>query len=278
MELVVTDLDGTLLDCETYSFAEVAPGLESLTQRGTPLVLCTSKTRVEVEFWRKRLDNRDPFIVENGGAVFVPATSLPGPIIAPAHWGEYSVWELGTPYPDLVRALQEASRKTRCRVRGFFDMTVQEVAEACQMTPAEAALAKDRGYDEPFLILDAARTDFLLAAIRESGGHWTRGGRFYHITGDNDKAKAVCLLVELYRKAQFDVFTIGLGDGLNDASFLNLVDLPILIRSPFIDQLMAKVSRGIATEFPGPRGWNEAILRIFARKSEDCRGSNSSLL
>jgi mannosyl-3-phosphoglycerate phosphatase len=85
MELVITDLDGTLLDRETHSFAGVAPALELLRRHGTPLVLCTSKTRVEAKYWRKSLENCDPFIVEDGGAVFVPETFLPRPIIVPAH-------------------------------------------------------------------------------------------------------------------------------------------------------------------------------------------------
>ncbi len=279
MELIVTDLDGTLLDRDTYSFAEVKPALELIERRKAPLVLCTSKTRAEVEFWRRSLDNSDPFIVENGGALFVPGKAQAGLAAAATLRGGYSegyfVWEFGTPYSNLVATLREVSRESHCPVRGFYDMTIKEVADQCQMAPDEAALAKEREYDEPFVILTPDRAQYLLAAIEERGLHWTRGDRFCHITGSSDKGKAVRVLIELYSQAAPRLFTIGLGDGLNDAAFLNVVDVAILIRSPFIYQLMARVPRGVVTESSGPKGWNDAVLRILADQLHERPGTSS---
>jgi mannosyl-3-phosphoglycerate phosphatase len=68
--LVFSDLDGTLLDHDTYSFETARPALAELKERGIPLVLATSKTRAETESVRSALGNRHPFVVENGGAVY----------------------------------------------------------------------------------------------------------------------------------------------------------------------------------------------------------------
>ena len=209
MHLVITDLDGTLLDHDTYSFEDARPAIETLRQRRIPLVLCTSKTLAEVEVWRRRLGNQDPFIAENGGAVFIPSGRFPLRIASALTVGEYEVLQLGSPYSTLVEALHEAARESGCRVLGFSDMTAQEVAEACGMSVETAALAKRREYDEPFLIQDADRSDSLVAAIEKRGFHWTRGGRFHHIIGESDKAKAVELLVGLYRKPDPGLVTIG---------------------------------------------------------------------
>ena len=70
--IVFTDLDGSLLDSTTYSFKAATPALNALREQGIPLVLVSSKTRAEMEPLRQRLGHCDPFIVENGGAVFVP--------------------------------------------------------------------------------------------------------------------------------------------------------------------------------------------------------------
>jgi mannosyl-3-phosphoglycerate phosphatase len=94
--------------------------------------------------------------------------------------------------------------------------------------------------------------------------HWTRGGRFYHILGDNDKASAVRLLLNQYRVVDRAVHSVGLGDGLNDAPFLNAVDVPILIRTPWLEQLQAVVPRGRPTDLPGPRGWSQSILDLYS--------------
>jgi mannosyl-3-phosphoglycerate phosphatase len=64
--LIFTDLDGTLLD-SSYSFNDALPALDLIRERAIPLIICSSKTRAEIEHYRKRLDNRHPFISENGG-------------------------------------------------------------------------------------------------------------------------------------------------------------------------------------------------------------------
>lgn len=264
MDVVFTDLDGTLLEHSTYSFSEAQQALDLLNSRGIPLVICTSKTRSEVEFWRGLLGNEHPFIVENGGAVFVPDNYFDFAIPAAAPRDRYLMLQLGTPYAGLVESLYRAADESRCGVRGFSQMSVAEVGESCQMSEEQAVLAKAREFDEPFLIQEPGRSGELLAAIERSGKRWTRGGRFHHILGENDKAAAVRLLLDLYRKIESNVRSIGLGDGLNDAPFLNVVDVPFLIRTPWLDQLHALVPRGRPTDSPGPRGWNRAILELFS--------------
>jgi len=55
-----TDLDGTLLDFHTYSFNPALPALEHLKAHEVPLIICSSKTRAEIEFYRNKLDNNHP--------------------------------------------------------------------------------------------------------------------------------------------------------------------------------------------------------------------------
>ena len=47
--LVVTDLDGTLLDHHTYSFDAAKSALEQLEERGIPVIINSSKTAREIE-------------------------------------------------------------------------------------------------------------------------------------------------------------------------------------------------------------------------------------
>jgi mannosyl-3-phosphoglycerate phosphatase len=252
MRIVITDLDGTLLDHHTYSFQAAKPALAGLKRLGVPLILCTSKTRAETQHWQRVLDIQHPFIVENGGALCIPPAyfSFATPAAIP----------IGAPYAELTAALREASRLSGCRVRGFNDMSVAEVAAECGLPLADAAFARQREFDEPFLVLDPGRQESLLHAIEQLGRRYTRGGRFFHITGENDKARAVQLLAALFVRECGRIETLGLGDGPNDASFLNAVDHAVLIRSRHLPSLQALAPGGIATRAEGPQGWNDAVL------------------
>jgi len=261
--IVLSDLDGTLLDHTTYAFDAARAALERLRDARVPLVLCTSKTRAEVEPIRAALRNAHPFIVENGGGVYVPLGYFPFEIDGADRLGDYAVIPLGDPYADLTRALAGASEASGVAVRGFADMGDDEVAAETGLTRSEARLARQREFDEPFVVMAPERAPELFAAIEREGKRWTTGGRFHHIIGANDKAAAVRMLVGLYRRQLGDVRTVGLGDAPNDADFLREVDVPILIASSRVDQLRALVPGGRVPMLEGPAGWNAAVLALL---------------
>ena len=74
--LVFTDLDGTLLDHETYDHSPARPALSRLKAIGAGVVLASSKTAAEIAPLRSDLGLEDwPAIVENGGGVLAPGQS-----------------------------------------------------------------------------------------------------------------------------------------------------------------------------------------------------------
>ncbi|MBN1567436.1 MAG: HAD-IIB family hydrolase [Acidobacteria bacterium] len=264
MLIFITDMDGTLLDAD-YGFEEAQPALQELKERQIPLVFCTSKTRAEVEAYRRQLDNTHPFIVENGGALYIPESHFPVPICSAEHRDGYAVIEFGSPYPEIVDTLLKAAEESGCTVLGFSQMSVEEISRRCNLPPAAAQLAKQREYDEPFEIL-AGDSDRLLKEIEKRKKRWTRGGRFYHILGANDKGHCVILLRHFYERIYQSVVVAGLGDGMNDAGFLNVVDIPLLMESDEIEDLKKAVPRGRICP-GGPRGWNATVLDVIRNYS-----------
>jgi predicted mannosyl-3-phosphoglycerate phosphatase (HAD superfamily) len=61
MNLVISDLDGTLLDHSSYLFEEAVPELNLLKKKRVPLVFRSSKARKESEFWHLLTGNEHPF-------------------------------------------------------------------------------------------------------------------------------------------------------------------------------------------------------------------------
>ncbi|HET6681198.1 MAG TPA: HAD-IIB family hydrolase [Gemmatimonadaceae bacterium] len=268
--VVVTDLDGTLLDARTYSTAAAGPALAALRARGVPLVLCTSKTRAEVEPLHGSLGLRAPFIVENGGAIVAPAGAWPAERAPGAPAGEPgedgtgdAVIALGTAYTDVVAALAAAAAESGARVRGFHDMTEAEVAAATGLPSADAGRARQREYGEAFTVLDAAREPALLAALERRGFRWAIGGRFHHVFAGNDKGEAVRRVLARYRRAWPGLASAGLGDAPNDISMLCEVDRPVIVRGRHVDVMHERVPGAVVTAEEGPAGWNTAVLALL---------------
>jgi len=124
--LVFTDLDGTLLDHNTYGWEEAIPALELCRTRGVPVILVSSKTRAEMAALRCKLSISTPFISENGGGIFFlketfndpPSGSSPAdmPGLSPEDSTGFSAREkkglwilsLGVSYPRLIKAFQKS--------------------------------------------------------------------------------------------------------------------------------------------------------------------------
>ncbi|HSF66855.1 MAG TPA: HAD-IIB family hydrolase, partial [Nitrospiraceae bacterium] len=150
--IVYSDVDGSLLDGTTYSFDAAIPAITELREQGIPLILVSSKTRAEMEPLRQRLNNHDPFIVENGGAVFVPHGLFEFPLERMRTKSPYQVIELGLPYNMLRDVLKQIEEAVETPIRGFGDMSVEAVMEVTGLPRADAVLAKQREYDEPYLL------------------------------------------------------------------------------------------------------------------------------
>ncbi|MDD2915072.1 MAG: DUF4147 domain-containing protein [Gallionella sp.] len=266
--IIISDLDGTLLDSANYSFVAALPSLGMIRAWGVPLVLCSSKTRAEMEVYRRRLDNSHPFIAENGGGIFIPngyfsvaADTMESAMVP----GDCRVIMLGTPYAEIRKRFVRLREQLGIKVRGFADMTTEEIAALTGLSSDEAVLAGQRDFDEPF-VFEGAPDERFLQAIEADGLRWTQG-RIFHIMGRHDKGRAVSLLKSLYEKQFGAVVSIGLGDSLNDLPLLRAVDCPVLVRHDDggYDSRIA-VAGLLKTQLPGPAGWNETVLQLLAAK------------
>lgn len=76
--VIFTDLDGTLWGHQTYAFEAVRPALKLLKDREIPLIFCSSKTRAEVERYRRLLHDGDPFIIQLSMLIYAPGVGSEG--------------------------------------------------------------------------------------------------------------------------------------------------------------------------------------------------------
>ncbi len=261
--IIFSDLDATLLAPDTYRWEDAEVAIELCKRLHIPIVLVSSKTRAEIEVIREEMGLSSPFISENGGAIFMELEDdkyFKDTITE----GRYKKLELGVAYKILVEALREIRERLGWNIKGFSDMSVEEIAYLTGLDLSTAYLASLREYDEPFLILnDVQDISPIINLAADKGLKVFRGGRFYHIQGENDKGKAVSLLISCYKKEMGDIVTVGLGDSPNDFPMLNEVDYPVLIRSE--KGYQPQISRIRISKHSGPRGWNEEVISIIKK-------------
>jgi mannosyl-3-phosphoglycerate phosphatase len=216
--ILFTDLDGTLLDFDSYRPSHTALALvDQMARDGILTVPVTSKTAAEVVEVTEGVRLAPIAVVEGGGVLLLEdgSTTLVGPR-----------------RETLVDVLREL-RGDGWDVRGFSDMTVNELAELTGLERSAARRAMDRSASEPFVIVSPVptRVEELHRRASELGAGVTRGGRFWHLTGPGvDKGSGVHTALEMLGRGR-GTPTGAVGDAWNDVSMLERVDYPYFLGS-----------------------------------------------
>ena len=261
--LIFTDLDGTLLDHHSYSFKGAEEAIQRLRRHSIPLILTSSKTRMELRKLQERLRLNEPFIAENGGGVFVPCNNAILDISTFEKMGDYGAQQFGRPYSYIRKVF--ASLRPKYNIRGFGDMPLEEIMAATGLAEEDAILARQRDSTEPFLFLAEPRFQELKEETAQHGLTVTRGGRFYHLmAAGQDKGCAAAETTRLFQaQCPEKIVTVGLGDAENDFALLKVVDIPVLIPKPDGSFENIDLPGLRQAPHPGSRGWGAAITKIL---------------
>lgn len=264
MQLIIfTDLDGSLLNQEDYSFTAARSSIERIKMAGIPLIITTSKTKPEVECLQKDMGIREPFVVENGGGIFFPSGYRNFVIQNGERLEDYTLICIGIRYSMIRRFIKKIS--ARFEMKGFGDLTAEEISGLTGLSPDRAEMAKAREFTEPFLFKQPEGIDCLSALAEAKNLKVMRGGLFYHLMGiEQDKGVAVRTVKDIFRSNTFEELTsIGLGDSENDLPMLNQVDIPVLMPRHGKGYLDVNLPGLIRAENPGAKGWNDVVQMLL---------------
>jgi len=263
--VVFTDLDGTLLHPLTNSYSQALEALRMLQEKGVPIIFCSAKTRSEQQMYRDELGIKDPFIVENGGAIFIPKDYFRLPFAYDNVLQDYFVIELGLPYQEIRRRVKRLQEEVGGQLVGFGDMSVEEVARETALNLRLAELAKQREYSEIIKIDgDKKSKDLVLSRLRDLGFSYILGGKLYGITVGNDQGRAVQILTALFKLNFGNTATTGIGNDESDVAMLAAVDLPVLVQGQGNRWQKVKVKDIRKVRGIGPEGWSKAIEELLA--------------
>jgi mannosyl-3-phosphoglycerate phosphatase len=268
--LVVSGIDGCILDPLTRDYAPARPAIAQLARLHLPLVLCSTRSRAEVAFVARVLGLDAPLVAENGALLLVPHAHLRGGVPGGERDGDWHVLRLGPRRETLRRTLEDLAAEAVVRVRLLADLTGDERRQrgglASLLGPAAAA---SREHTEPFLLEGEADAAALARAAEARGLRLTRGQSFWHLCGGADKGLALRTLFALYEREGRRPEVIGLGSWPVDLPMLRAVDRPIVVpgHGGRVDPALAEGLPGAERAWQGgPRGWADAVLSALAER------------
>ena len=253
---VVSDVDGTLMD-HSYDLTPAKETIKLLQKLSIPIILCTSKTASEVKVIRNELNITDPYIVENGAAIYGETLEkVNGKII------------LGINYGALEEILNNISQEIDYKLIPLNNLSNYEATQLTGLKGNSLNLMRDRHWSMPFL----NPPEFLEAKIniccKKFNVDVFKGNRMSHLLSTNsNKGKAIKALKKYSNLKNIKI--IGLGDSPNDLPLLLNSDIRIVIPGisgpnfNLLDQL--KDCEFTLASKPNGYGWKYEINKLIKK-------------
>lgn len=249
-----SDLDGTLLDHDTYSYDLSLEGITLLREHSIPLIPVSSKTFYEISGLMKKLSLNSPFAFENGSGIAWPGTEH-----------EYYNLEIAGPGIEQLRDFfPEFERISGKKLISLLSLDINEISEITGLGMDLSALAKKRLSSIPFLaqdkhLLSDDEIKEINLKLQGNGLHITKGSRFNHLIPlQSGKDRAVKKIIEFYRGEYNDeILTGAAGDSINDLPMFECVDHPYIIRKK--DSSSVYFTRAKIINENGPEGFTLAV-------------------
>ncbi|MBQ4833507.1 HAD-IIB family hydrolase [Pseudoalteromonas sp. MMG010] len=263
--IIFTDLDGTLLSHTDYDTSNIAQLVQTLQQGHIPVICNTSKTFSELVELTQTLNIQQPFIVENGSAVYIPLDYFELKPLGCKQVGDYWQYALAETSHQLAEDLAQFEGDFNGCYTLFSQLSKEKVSKLTGLSLEASEKAQAREFSDPIYWQgnDEQLTLFISQATNK-GYTVQTGGRFIHLTKNTDKGIAQQWLIkqftEQYRKP---LTVIALGDSDNDRVMLEQADIAIIIINP-ASKKPVKLTHNKArySQSPAPLGWIEEITAL----------------
>ncbi len=253
---IVTDLDGTLMD-ENYDITPARDTLKLLSELAIPVIPCTSKTASEVRFFRNENGLLDPFIVENGAAIYG------------FNDDNSSEWELilGKSYEDLRFILNKISERINYNLTPLNDLNHNQIFELTGLSNHGIKRALKRQWSVPFLNPPDHIFEEVKVICKLYNVHVFKGNRMSHLLSNKSHKGEAVNKLKVYLNNK-DVKIIALGDSQNDLPLLEYADISIVIpgKNGANRYLQNGIDKGRfrLANAPHAKGWSNSIEDILS--------------
>ena len=251
--IIFTDLDGTLLDVDTFKLDIIEDYFKKLISNGIIIIPNSSKTESELLDFNRQYNIKLSFISENGSSIHglnLLHKNLPDKFVISKYSSEIlNIYKKKTPFD-----LQE-------KVTFISSLNSKEQEKIFGLPNDKLLLANQRMHSIPILFNGTKNEKIIFTkTIDKIGLSIQSGGRIMNICDKTDKSNAMIKTLEIIKKQiKREIITIGVGDNLNDIEMIKNSDFPCLVKNKNFDNSMINIGNLIMSTEPSPKGWADVI-------------------
>ena len=251
--IIFTDLDGSLLDKDTFEFHEIEDYFRELVSKGIKIIPNSSKTKAELLDFNKQYNLNLSFIAENGSSIHglnLIHENLPNNIFLSRTVDEiYKIYN------------QNVTDNLKEKVTFILNLKSNEQQEIFGLSLEKMKLAIKRDHSIPiqFNGIESEKNEFI-KIMKNSGLTIQTGGRIMNVCDNVNKSIAMSEAIRLMRKELGnEIITIGVGDNENDIEMIKMTDYPCLVKNENFDSSLINIDNLIKSDEPSPKGWSDVI-------------------
>ena len=251
--IIFTDLDGSLLDKDTFKFDEIEDYFKDLISGGVKIIPNSSKTEAELLDFNKQYNLNLPFISENGSSIHglnLIHKDLPNKI------------SISRPADQIISIYNEIiPNNLKQKINFILKLKLEEQKKIFGLPSTKMMLASKRNYSLPiqFMGNEIEKKEFF-KIINNVGLTVQTGGRIMNICDNVNKSKAMSKALRLISKELDDeIITIGVGDNENDIEMIKQTNHPCLVKNDNFNSSLINIDNLIKSSEPSPLGWADVI-------------------
>ena len=251
--LIFTDLDGSLLNRDTFKFDEIKKFLKDLVSKGIFIIPNSSKTENEIIDFNQELGENLTYISENGSVINglnLLNINFPDKIVLSREKNEIQ---------KIFESKISKNLKDKCKF--ITRMEKKKQIEILGLSNDKLKNALSRKYSIPFLF-DGNKNerDKLNKSITKNGLSLQEGGRVINLCDKVSKAQAMKKVIKIFKKiVKEELITIGVGDNFNDLEMLKNSDIPCLVFNDKFTMEKININNCLVSKKPAPEGWEEVV-------------------
>ena len=251
--IIFTDLDGTLLDRDTFKFDKILGYLKDLILKDIYIIPNSSKTRQEIEVFNKELDENLSYVVENGAAIYnlnLINSGFPEKI------------SLSREIDEILKVFENnISNKLSSKCKFIKNLDIKKQIKVLGLPKEKIKASLNREYSIP-LLFEGSKSDKteLFKSVNDIGLSLQEGGRVINLCDKVSKSQAMKNVVKVFKKVTKEkLFTIGVGDNYNDLDMLKNSDIPCLFFNDKFTLEKININNCLVSKKPAPEGWKEVV-------------------